>query len=319
MVFTETMLNGYAAPLSESEDKRCQNAINMVRDALRNVGYTTPETTPKRFVEGSYAYTYNMSIAGGRDVKLLVQGSYANNTNVKQNSDVDIAVILESTFNPKYRSGVTGASYGFTSSADNLPSFKDDVEKILIDYFKTGVERKNKSIKINGNSYRVDADTVPCMRHRDYTRDYLNNPENFVPGIKIVSDMGEVIYNYPEQHILNGRSKNISTNHLYKKYVRIMKKMRYIMEDLKIDAAGEVSSFALESLLWNIPDSWYNNHKDYRKVFTFDRMIDYLLNEKDNYSGYLEANGIKKLCMTQSDCEKLYKFIQALRRLYRFE
>lgn len=45
MLFNERMLTEYALPLSQTEDQRCKNAINMVRDALKNIGYTTPHTS----------------------------------------------------------------------------------------------------------------------------------------------------------------------------------------------------------------------------------------------------------------------------------
>lgn len=47
-----------------------------------------------------------------------MQGSYANNTNVRTQSDVDIAVVEEDTFRTQYRSGVSDSNYGFV----NVPS-----------------------------------------------------------------------------------------------------------------------------------------------------------------------------------------------------
>ena len=49
----------------------------------------------------------------GRKITLLVQGSYANKTNIPSESDVDVAVILESTFITKYRLGVSDENYNF--------------------------------------------------------------------------------------------------------------------------------------------------------------------------------------------------------------
>lgn len=319
MKFTETLLDAYSQPLSATEDQRCKNAINMVRDALRNIGYSTASVSPGLFVADSYAYTYEMNNSAGRKVRLLVQGSYANNTNVKQNSDVDVAVILESTFEPEYRPGISSKNYGFTPGTTTVSTFKDEVEEILRKYFHDDVERKNKSINIHGNSYRVDADTVPCMRYRDYRHDYRLDESNFVGGIVIHADDGSVIYNYPEQHIMNGRAKNVNSHHIYKKMVRIMKKMRYIMEDNSISIASQVSSFALESLLWNISDSWYLQYKDCRKVFIFDQLLDYLLKDAGNFPNYLEANAIKKLFPTARDAENMFSFLTALRRLYEYQ
>lgn len=39
MKFTEKQLKLYAAPLSESENQKCKNAIGMVRDALKPLGF----------------------------------------------------------------------------------------------------------------------------------------------------------------------------------------------------------------------------------------------------------------------------------------
>lgn len=318
MLFTEEMLSEYAKPLSQTEEQRCKNAINMVRDALKSIGYTTDSTSPKTLIEGSYAYIYELKHNEGRKVKLLLQGSYANNTNVRQNSDVDIAVILESTFSAEYRSGLTRREYGHFDSSDNLQKFKDDVEIILSKYFGNCVERKNKSIKINGNNYRVDADTVPCMRYRDYRKDYSNNPNNYIAGIKIIADDGEVIINYPEQHIINGKKKNNNTNMLYKKVVRITKKLRYLMEECGIKEASGVSSFVLESLLWNVPDNWYTEYAKYRKVFIIHSLINYLLDSQAYFDFYFEANGIKKLFPTKEARENMISYLQKLKKFYQY-
>ena len=46
--------------------------------------------------EDTYAYSLDMrSIRGSRKIHLFIQGSYANNTNVRTQSDVDIAVVQE--------------------------------------------------------------------------------------------------------------------------------------------------------------------------------------------------------------------------------
>lgn len=123
-----------------------------------------------------------------------------------------------------------------------------------------------------------------------------------------------MIINYPEQHIANGRKKNSDTNHHYKKMVRIMKKMRYLMENNYItaysSAAKNVSSFMLESLLWNIEDSWYLKYCGaYHKVFAFSQLIATLQNRKNDFWGYKEANGIKELCPKPSDYTNLCDFM----------
>ena len=76
--------------------------------------------------------------------------------------------------------------------------FKDEVEEALIEKFgRSEVRRGNKAIRINGNTYRKETDCVPCFRYRDYSNDYMDDPNNFIGGITIYSDKGERIINYP--------------------------------------------------------------------------------------------------------------------------
>lgn len=316
MKFTEQQLRSYAQPLSETEIEKCKNAIRMVRDALKERGFIDDSKDLQNLVEGTLMFgTILMNKNNNRKVKLFLQGSFANNTNVKGESDVDIAIILESTFLPKYRKGILKENYGHIDSSDSLHSFKDDVEETLKLKFGRDVERKNKSIKIHGNTYRVDADTVPSMRYRDYSNDYIYQEENYIGGIVIYPDDGGRIINYPEQHIKNGKTKNISTNHMYKKMVRIIKKMRYSMQEIGYASANQVSSFGLESLLWNIPDYVYTKYTSYR--FIFNELIKYV--QEENISSYKEANGIKDLFPTQQILDSYNSFIQDLSNFYEYD
>lgn len=327
MKFTESMLEGYSQPLSATEDGQCKNAIRMVADALKRLGFTDDNAAITPLYLDTLAYSLQLRRSSdSRKIKLFVQGSYANNTNVRTESDVDVAVIQEEVFRTEYRSTGTlypqsDADYGFTSVPAAAKSFKDEVQEALEAKFGSDVERKNKSIKVHGNTYRKDADTVPCRRYRDYRQDFSRDESNYVGGVVIYPDKGGIIINYPEQHIANGRKKNIATNHHYKKMVRIMKKMRYLMEGSGNAtyryAAGNVSSFMLESLLWNIEDSWYTeNCGSYRKVFAFYQLISTLRNRKGSFSNYKEANGIKPLCPADRDCEHLCEFLDQLASFY---
>lgn len=330
MKFTESMLTSYSQPLSATEDGQCKNAIRMVADALKTLGFTDDNKDITPLYSETLAYSLNMRRSSdSRNIKLFVQGSYANNTNVRTESDVDVAVIQEEVFRTEYRPSGTlypqsDSDYNFRTAPVAAKSFKDEVQEALKEKFGSDVERKNKSIKVHGNTYRKDADTVPCRRYRDYRQDYSRNENNYVGGVVIYPDDGGMIINYPEQHIANGRRKNSDTNHYYKKMVRIMKKMRYLMEDCGntaySSAAKNVSSFMLESLLWNIEDSWYlENCGVYRKVFAFSQLITTLKNRKVYFGVYKEANGIKALCPTTSDYVNLCNFLDQLASFYEYE
>jgi len=318
MKFTEKQLKLYAAPLSESENQKCKNAIGMVRDALKPLGFTDNGHPISLLYEDTLAYAIEMkSTYGSRKIKLFIQGSYANNTNVRTQSDVDIAVVQEEIFQTVYREGVSDSNYNFSPAKPAEKTFKDEVEECLKNKFGRDVERKNKSIKVHGNTYRKDADTVPCRRYRDYRQDFYNDENNYIGGIVIIADNGERIINYPEQHIANGRTKNAETNYYYKKMVRIIKKMRYIMDDNSYPSAKKVSSFGLESLLWNLPNEIFTKYFAYRYIF--DNIVDYIYNNKSLLSTYKEANGIKPLCPCSSDISKMSNFINDLKRFYEYD
>ncbi len=323
MKFTEEQLKTYAAPLSETENQKCLNVIGMVRDSLKELGFTDDNKVITRLYEDTYAYSLEMrSLIGSRRVKLFIQGSYANNTNVRTQSDVDIAVVQEEVFTTEYRPSTNAypqsdSNYGFITAAATTKSFKDEVEECLKKKFGIDVERRNKSIKVHGNTYRKDADTVPCRRYRDYRGDYRNDSDNYIGGIVIIPDNGYRIINYPEQHIANGKKKNNDTNRYYKKMVRIIKKMRYMMADAGYTTANNVSSFGLESLLWNIPDTIFTKYSIYR--FEFGEIVDYLYNNKSLIGVYKEANDIKPLCQTTNDENNYKAFIDSLKSFYEYD
>ena len=318
MKFTEAQLQSYAAPLSKTEDEKCKNAIGMVRDALKLLDFTDDYKPITKTHDDIMDYSLVMrSAVSNRKVKIFIQGSYANNTNVRTESDVDIAIVQEEVFKPKYRNGVSGSSYGFIDIPLAIVSFKDEVEDCLKRKFDTDVERRNKSIKVYGNSYRKDADTVPCRRFRDYTNDYTFDQSNFVGGVVITPDVGSEIINYPEQHIDNGRKKNSETNHYYKRIVRIMKKMRHIMLDNKITTAKDVSSFGLESLLWNVENHEYLGYSSLGA--TFEEIMQFLIASSVNWSYYVEANGIKPLFSSDYEKEAYANFMYDLASFYEYD
>lgn len=324
MRFTESMLNEYSAPLSNTEDQRCKNSILMIRDALKDIGFFQDEKGIHKLYEDTYSYAVNMrNSSESRRIKIFVQGSYANNTNVRTESDVDVAIIQEEAFITKYRTygdyQQSDEDYKFHVLDAKEMSFKDEVQQCLIKKFGKDVERRNKSIKIYGNSYRNDADAVPCLRYRDYSNDYIRDVNNYIGGIVIIPDRGCNIINYPEQHIENGKRKNQETKHHYKKMVRIMKKMRYLMQDYGYSSSNDVSSFLLESLLYNIPNGEYLEYGQYRKVFLFNYIINYALKHIDDFDTYTEANGIKPLCESEQQKVKLIAFLNDLRHFYQYD
>lgn len=326
MNISEEFLEKLAAPLSSTEDEQCKNAIRMVRDALKGIGYTDDNADIKPLYPDTYSYSLQLRTSDNmRFIKLFVQGSYANNTNVRGQSDVDVAVIQEGIFNTEYRKDSSVQSdldYGFIASSYTAHEFKNDVQKCLQTKFGNDVERKNKSIKVHGNTYRKDADAVPCIRYKDYRNDYHKDKSNYIGGIVIYPDNGGKIINYPEQHIENGRKKNVDTGYQYKKMVRIIKGMRSLMSQVdggyRFPASTKVSSFLLESTLWNIYDSWYLVHcLGHSKISAFDQLMEYLYAHTSDFKSYKEANGIKPLCPDETKYQNLVAYVNELYKLWR--
>jgi len=317
MKFTETQLQKFAAPLSAAEDQKCQVAIGMVSDSLKSLGFSDNGKSITKMINETYAYMLEMSnTATNRNVKIFIKGSYANNTNVRTDSDVDIAIVEEDVFLVEYRAGATDENYGIRIAQPRTMSFKDEVQRCLVDKFKSDVQRMNKSIKVHGNNHRKDADAVPCKRLRNYLHEYANNPNDYIGGIVITADDTTRIVNYPEQHIAHGYRKDIETKLIYKPMVRIVKSLRNIMKENKYSSADNVSSFGVESLLWNVikeayllPSSTFGS-----KLKT---IVDYLFyNNNSDFDNYKEANGIKPLFESVQKKIAYRQFIVDLRQFY---
>ncbi|MDR1297926.1 MAG: nucleotidyltransferase domain-containing protein [Deltaproteobacteria bacterium] len=84
-----------------------------------------------------------------RSVKIFIQGSYANNTNIKTESDVDITVVQKEIATNLFRPGVSSKDYNLEGVYSPI-NFKDEFQLCLRQKFGTDVIRKNESIKIIG-------------------------------------------------------------------------------------------------------------------------------------------------------------------------
>ena len=62
----------------------------------------------------------------------------------------------------------------------------------------------NKSIKIDSNSYRIEADCIPSFQYRNYKYNNSSSPDEFVEGVKYFAVDSNSVINYPKIHIENG-------------------------------------------------------------------------------------------------------------------
>lgn len=227
------------------------------------------------------------------DIEVFVQGSYGNNTNVRSDSDVDVCVMLKDVFVVMLPENKVSKDYGFGTSNLSFKEFRCMIKRALdIKFGSTFVIDGNKSIKINENTYHVQADVVPAFQYRNYYYYTSYDPNKYVEGIYLLSSKEEEVVNYPKVHLKNGIDKNISTNREYKKLVRIMKHIKNDMVEENIVDRDKITSFLIESLVYNIPDyliiksgGWCDIVRD---------SLCYLYHEIKNnrHGGWLEVSGM---------------------------
>jgi hypothetical protein len=219
---------------------KCENAERAVRKAVDASTKLAPKT-----------------------IEVFAQGSYANRTNVRQDSDVDICVLYKGGFVPDYAmsQGLNDTILGFTDDEYSQVEFKNDVEAALRSYFGPGsVTRGKKAFDVHANTYRVDADVVPCFEHRRYH----GTPEKpwCLFGAQLRPDDGGVIVNWPRQNYTNGVERNGDTGRRFKALVRILKRLRNEMLDKGRKVAEPIPSYLIECLVWNVPKEGFG-HETY--------------------------------------------------------
>jgi predicted nucleotidyltransferase len=228
----EATFSCWGAALGTTEQTKCDNAERAIRKAI--------------------AASTKLS---SKSIEVFAQGSYANRTNVRQDSDVDVCVMYTGAFFPDYSmsEGLSGSVLGFSDTIYKYAEFKNDVEAALVSYFGNGsVTRGNKAFDIHQNTYRIDADVVPAFEHRRFH----GTPENhwYHSGTQIIPTNGAKIINWPRQNYANGVEKNDETGRGFKAVTRILKRLRNEMADDGYDAAEPIPSYLIECLVWNVPN-----------------------------------------------------------------
>ncbi|WP_179353765.1 nucleotidyltransferase domain-containing protein [Winogradskyella vidalii] len=237
--FTEDQLISYTKPPSKTEETKLKNSESSVRDAI-----SSNEKLKKKSTE-----TFG-------------QGSYANKTNVRLNSDIDINVCYTGGFFYTLPKEKTKEELGLTNPATyTYTEFKDDVEQALVDKFgRSDVKRNDKCITIVASSTRIETDVVPTWEYRRF-----KNNGSYTTGTKFRTDKSKWIENFPKQHIANGIDKNSKTSRRFKRLTRLHRKLRYKMIDDGENVSDNITSFLLECLVWNTPNRIMNDYDTWEK------------------------------------------------------
>lgn len=218
----------------------------------------------------------NSDTLNDKKYEVYLQGSYANSTNIKGESDVDIVVQLNSTYGYDHsalpQAQISLLIPSITRATYTWSDFRRDVIIALNNYFgSNSVKTGNKSIKLIGNDSRINADIVPCIQHRRYV-----NPLQYVEGMQFWTIReGTSIVNYPELHLQNGESKNQQhrTDTKYKHAVRILKNIKQqIVENMGFDAS-KAPSYFIESIIYNVPDEHFKPSCQETFVYAVDWIL----------------------------------------------
>ena len=232
--YTEDQLNNWRKPPSNTEEQRLETTERRIREAIQK------SDELKEY-----------------DVEVFGQGSYANDTIVKLESDVDINVCSTAYFFTEYGAdSLSDKTFGYEAGNHSYSDFKEKVRKALVaEVGSTNVKEKNKCFSVVENSNRVKADVEPAFelrRHNDAISAHV------IKGVRYFAKDGTRVSNYPKQHIDNGKRKNANTQRRFKRVVRMFKKVRYKMIDEGIQVSPNITSFLLECLVWNVSNYIFN-------------------------------------------------------------
>jgi hypothetical protein len=221
---TDTTLAGWTGPSSATEQDKQERTERMVKEAIRNHHFADCRLT------------------------VYAKGSYANNTNVKADSDVDIAVQCHNV--EYWKEATPGAHPPGTPYAGiwTPAKLRAEVTAALKAKFPGGVDESGTAaLTVRSSTARVDADVLPCFDYRYY---FVSGGSR--PGTKAFRKNGESFVNYPAQQLENGKEKNTRTKTYYKQAVRVLKRVENAMAENGVHR--EVQSFFIECLTYNCPD-----------------------------------------------------------------
>ena len=221
----EETLNGWTGPSSTTEQEKQDRTERMVRDA----------------VAAHPAF-------GTCTLNVYAKGSYPNNTNVRSDSDVDIAVQCSNVqYWEEHTPGAHPEASAYTGEW-NPTKLRSELVAALTAKFPGQVDSSGSTaIRVHSSTARVDADVVPCF---DFCYYFANGTTR--DGAKTFRKDLTSVVNYPGQHLAEGRAKNSATGTRFKKAVRILKRAENLMVENGVHR--EVASYLVECLVYNTPN-----------------------------------------------------------------
>ena len=247
---------------------------------------------------------------------VYLQGSYANATNIRADSDVDVVAELTSMFNSNL--GALSVeersrfSTRFSDSSLTLAGFRRDVLAALRSYYgAASVTEGNKCLKVAGTSNRLPADVLPANQYRLWRQLPAYGDPSYVSGILFVTRDGREVINYPKEHRNNGQDKHGKTSNQYKPLVRTVKNARRKLVEDGVITRDVSPSYFVECLLYNVPNPNFTG--DLSR--TYLNMLNWLHENQGSLAGLWCQNGVTQLfgsAPEQWDTGRAVRLINAL-------
>jgi hypothetical protein len=207
------------------------------------------------------------------NVRVYTKGSYANRTNIRLDSDVDVCVEWNDTFavdrfGPAVGAEAKDLGYVPATTPYDPQNFRSQVVKLLVAAFGTHAvdDSGNKAIRVAAGPSTLDSDVVPCRELWRY--DAVGATPHV--GSRIYPRRGSHVDNWPQQQYDNGVAKNNATGKRFKAIIRALKRLENEMVEAGT-IATPIPGFLVECLVWQAPNSCFGHTRmldDVRSVFS---------------------------------------------------
>ncbi len=215
-----------------------------------NLGATQSSQNTYASIKNALNSSFKMS---GSSYDVYLQGSYANTTNIRGDSDVDIVAELTT---PEFSNPNPQSPH--STALNTWTAFRNSVIQALQNHYGTqAVIPKNRCVRVIGGGGRLPADVVVCLRYRHRNRSYSSKISESGLGITLLDlETRRWVNNFPKLHLANGSAKNeySRTRNNYKPTIRMIKNARNKLIQLGKISESTAPSYFVECLLYNVPD-----------------------------------------------------------------
>ena len=285
MIYNEQQFERFSKPPFKYERQQVIDTHTEVRTAINT--YFDRQAIKEKY-----------DLAELPDLDPFLQGSYKNDTNVTQSSDVDVVVRLKTVWRAdkstlsieeveKYNKSTKTSQYTFAN-------FNSDILFCLQKHFGSqNVINDNKCIRIKPHSEFCDADVIPALTYKLYGAFPSSEGQKFTEGICFDTNEGKTVVNFPKEHQQSLIEKSNSTNGNFKETVRMFKNLKDELIEKGLLPEHSAKSYFIENLLFNVPDNLFSGlYKD-----RFHNVLENLITDFNSgkVNNYYCANKVHKL------------------------